>query len=75
MTLLLQTSHLINKRLPPHTGFAPKLLITLELIKQNATLLAALIILTSLLALFFYLQLMHIVALTLSPNTSNSLST
>nr|UEE87735.1 NADH dehydrogenase subunit 2 [Nidirana yeae] len=59
--------------LPPLTGFAPKLLIITELVKQNATLLAALIMLTSLLALFFYLRLTYITALTLSPNTSNSL--
>nr|ADO66016.1 NADH dehydrogenase subunit 2 [Pelophylax cf. bedriagae MB-2010] len=60
--------------LPPLTGFAPKLLITLELVKQNATLLAALIMLASLLALFFYLRLTYIVSLTLPPNTPNSFS-
>lgn len=60
--------------LPPLTGFAPKLLIVLELIKQNATLLASLIILASLLALFFYLRLTYIVSLTLPPNTPNSFS-
>nr|AAK56870.1 NADH dehydrogenase subunit II [Lithobates sylvaticus] len=61
--------------LPPLTGFAPKLLITLELIKQSATLLAATIMFISLLALFFYLRLTYIVTLTLSPNTPNSLLT
>nr|WIF19902.1 NADH dehydrogenase subunit 2 [Pelophylax kurtmuelleri]WIF19940.1 NADH dehydrogenase subunit 2 [Pelophylax kurtmuelleri] len=60
--------------LPPLTGFAPKLLITLELVKQDATLLAALIMLASLLALFFYLRLTYIVSLTLPPNTPNSFS-
>nr|ADO66052.1 NADH dehydrogenase subunit 2 [Pelophylax epeiroticus]WIF19799.1 NADH dehydrogenase subunit 2 [Pelophylax epeiroticus]WIF19801.1 NADH dehydrogenase subunit 2 [Pelophylax epeiroticus]WIF19802.1 NADH dehydrogenase subunit 2 [Pelophylax epeiroticus]WIF19803.1 NADH dehydrogenase subunit 2 [Pelophylax epeiroticus] len=60
--------------LPPLTGFAPKLLITLELVKQDATLLAALIMLASLLALFFYLRLTYVVSLTLPPNTPNSLS-
>nr|CAO78469.1 NADH dehydrogenase subunit 2 [Pelophylax ridibundus] len=60
--------------LPPLTGFAPKLLISLELVKQNATLLAALIMLASLLALFFYLRLTYIVSLTLPPNSPNSLS-
>nr|AOW69079.1 NADH dehydrogenase subunit 2 [Rana pyrenaica] len=59
--------------LPPLTGFAPKLLITLELVKQDATLLAAMIMLISLLALFFYLRLTYIITLTLSPNTPNSL--
>nr|ADL57001.1 NADH dehydrogenase subunit 2 [Lithobates yavapaiensis] len=61
--------------LPPLTGFAPKLLITLELIKQDATLLAATIMLMSILALFFYLRLTYIVAMTLPPNTPNSLLT
>nr|AAK56909.1 NADH dehydrogenase subunit II [Rana muscosa] len=61
--------------LPPLTGFAPKLLITLELIKQNATLLAAAIMFISLLALFFYLRLTYIITMTLSPNTPNSLIT
>nr|YP_010891578.1 NADH dehydrogenase subunit 2 [Hydrophylax leptoglossa]WJL98134.1 NADH dehydrogenase subunit 2 [Hydrophylax leptoglossa] len=61
--------------LPPLTGFAPKLLITLELVKQSAILLAAMIMFASLLALFFYLRLTYIITLTLPPNTSNSLST
>nr|YP_009178230.1 NADH dehydrogenase subunit 2 [Rana draytonii]AAK56882.1 NADH dehydrogenase subunit II [Rana aurora]AJW75534.1 NADH dehydrogenase subunit 2 [Rana draytonii] len=61
--------------LPPLTGFAPKLLITLELVKQNATLLATTIMFISLLALFFYLRLTYIVTMTLSPNTPNSLTT
>nr|YP_009423970.1 NADH dehydrogenase subunit 2 [Rana chaochiaoensis]AAT09591.1 NADH dehydrogenase subunit 2 [Rana chaochiaoensis]ANW37038.1 NADH dehydrogenase subunit 2 [Rana chaochiaoensis] len=59
--------------LPPLTGFAPKLLITLELVKQNATLLASVTMLISLLALFFYLRLTYVITLTLSPNTPNSL--
>nr|YP_010154891.1 NADH dehydrogenase subunit 2 [Hylarana latouchii]QQX28234.1 NADH dehydrogenase subunit 2 [Hylarana latouchii] len=60
--------------LPPLTGFAPKLLITLELIKQNMILLATVIMIASLLALFFYLRLTYIMTLTLPPNTSNSLA-
>nr|YP_010127231.1 NADH dehydrogenase subunit 2 [Rana uenoi]QPO84635.1 NADH dehydrogenase subunit 2 [Rana uenoi] len=59
--------------LPPLTGFAPKLLITLELVKQDAILLASAVMLISLLALFFYLRLTYIIALTLSPNTPDSL--
>nr|BAG28304.1 NADH dehydrogenase subunit 2 [Laliostoma labrosum] len=59
--------------LPPLTGFAPKLLISMELIKQNATILAAAVMLFSLLALFFYLRLTYISSLTLSPNNSHSL--
>nr|ADL57012.1 NADH dehydrogenase subunit 2 [Rana sp. 8 Hillis & Wilcox, 2005] len=59
--------------LPPLTGFTPKLLITLELIKQGATLMAAMAMLMSILALFFYLRLTYIVTMTLPPNTPNSL--
>nr|BAE79533.1 NADH dehydrogenase subunit 2 [Mantella bernhardi] len=58
--------------LPPLTGFIPKLLITTELVKQNATFLATLIMFLSLLALFFYVRLTYIITLTLPPNTSNS---
>nr|QWW93416.1 NADH dehydrogenase subunit 2 [Amolops jinjiangensis] len=60
--------------LPPLTGFAPKLLIILELVKQNSTLLATMIMLASLLSLFFYLRLAYIITLTLPPNTPNSLA-
>ncbi|YP_009130289.1 NADH dehydrogenase subunit 2 (mitochondrion) [Nanorana parkeri] len=58
--------------LPPLTGFSPKLLIILELAKQNTFLLASVTMLASLLALFFYLRLTYIMILTLPPNTSNS---
>nr|ACH72748.1 NADH dehydrogenase subunit 2 [Odorrana geminata] len=57
---------------PPLTGFPPKLLIVLELIKQNMTIFATLIMLASLLAMFFYLRLTYIINLTLSPNIHNS---
>nr|ARX63156.1 NADH dehydrogenase subunit 2 [Cacosternum sp. MCZ15632] len=58
--------------LPPLTGFSPKLLILLELIKQNSLMMAAIIMLAALLTLFFYLRLTYIMTLTLSPNTSSS---
>nr|AAT09582.1 NADH dehydrogenase subunit 2 [Lithobates warszewitschii] len=61
--------------LPPLTGFAPKLLIMLELIKQTAVLLTAAIMFISMLALFFYIRLSYIISLTLSPNTPSSLLT
>nr|ACR77877.1 NADH dehydrogenase subunit 2 [Sylvirana cubitalis]AVP81507.1 NADH dehydrogenase subunit 2 [Sylvirana cubitalis] len=60
--------------LPPLTGFAPKLMITLELIKQDMVLLAAAIMVASLLALFFYLRLTYMMTLTLPPNTTNSMA-
>nr|ALD15673.1 NADH dehydrogenase subunit 2 [Odorrana schmackeri]ALD15675.1 NADH dehydrogenase subunit 2 [Odorrana schmackeri]ALD15677.1 NADH dehydrogenase subunit 2 [Odorrana schmackeri]ALD15727.1 NADH dehydrogenase subunit 2 [Odorrana schmackeri]ARO35571.1 NADH dehydrogenase subunit 2 [Odorrana schmackeri] len=58
--------------LPPLTGFPPKLLIIMELVKQNMLISATLIMLASLLTLFFYLRLTYIITLTLSPNTHNS---
>nr|AVP25723.1 NADH dehydrogenase subunit 2 [Scaphiophryne boribory] len=58
--------------LPPLTGFAPKLVISLELIKQNSPILAASMLLFSLLALFFYIRLTYVMALTLAPNTPPS---
>nr|YP_007025881.1 NADH dehydrogenase subunit 2 [Hoplobatrachus rugulosus]YP_009633269.1 NADH dehydrogenase subunit 2 [Hoplobatrachus chinensis x Hoplobatrachus rugulosus]ADG37207.1 NADH dehydrogenase subunit 2 [Hoplobatrachus rugulosus]AGE11470.1 NADH dehydrogenase subunit 2 [Hoplobatrachus rugulosus]QBS54604.1 NADH dehydrogenase subunit 2 [Hoplobatrachus chinensis x Hoplobatrachus rugulosus] len=61
--------------LPPLSGFAPKLLIILELVKQDAMLISALILAASLLALFFYIRLTYILILTIPPNTSNSPTT
>nr|AGE82814.1 NADH dehydrogenase subunit 2 [Nanorana taihangnica] len=58
--------------LPPLTGFSPKLLIILELAKQNVFLLASITMLASLLALFFYLRLTYVMILTLPPNIPNS---
>nr|YP_010933662.1 NADH dehydrogenase subunit 2 [Ptychadena erlangeri]WKT10470.1 NADH dehydrogenase subunit 2 [Ptychadena erlangeri] len=59
--------------LPPLTGFSPKLLISLELVKQNTIFLVLLVSFASLLSLYFYLRLTYVITLTLSPNTSNSL--
>nr|AGN71142.1 NADH dehydrogenase subunit 2 [Dendrobates auratus] len=56
--------------LPPLTGFIPKWLIAQELIKQNLTTYALLILLMTLLSLFFYLRLTYITSLTLAPNSS-----
>nr|AVP81574.1 NADH dehydrogenase subunit 2 [Sylvirana montosa]AVP81575.1 NADH dehydrogenase subunit 2 [Sylvirana montosa]AVP81586.1 NADH dehydrogenase subunit 2 [Sylvirana montosa]AVP81588.1 NADH dehydrogenase subunit 2 [Sylvirana montosa] len=70
MTLLL----LSLAGLPPFLGFAPKILISMELVKQNAILLAALIMVTSMLSLFFYLRLSYILTQTMPPNTLNSSS-
>nr|AEC33124.1 NADH dehydrogenase subunit 2 [Calyptocephallela gayi] len=58
--------------LPPLSGFTPKWLIAQELIKQNATPFATVILLSTLLSLFFYLRLTYIMALTLAPNPSTS---
>nr|AVP25648.1 NADH dehydrogenase subunit 2 [Elachistocleis ovalis] len=58
--------------LPPLTGFPPKLLISLELIKQDSLALTGLMLLTTLLALFFYIRLTYIMTLTLAPNSTSS---
>nr|YP_009251052.1 NADH dehydrogenase subunit 2 [Microhyla butleri]AMZ00068.1 NADH dehydrogenase subunit 2 [Microhyla butleri] len=60
--------------LPPLTGFAPKLLISMELIKQNSSILAGTILLASLLALYFYIRLTYVMTLTLPPNSSSSVA-
>nr|AEB39288.1 NADH dehydrogenase subunit 2 [Hyloxalus sauli] len=58
--------------LPPLTGFLPKWLIAQELIKQDLTVFALLILLSTLLSLFFYLRLTYTMSLTLAPNTTKS---
>nr|AAP72105.1 NADH dehydrogenase subunit II [Craugastor podiciferus] len=54
--------------LPPFTGFLPKLLIALELVKQNLNLYAIALLISSLISLFFYLRLTYILAITLAPH-------
>nr|WAB69996.1 NADH dehydrogenase subunit 2 [Osteocephalus aff. leoniae DO-2022] len=58
--------------LPPLTGFMPKWLIAQEMIKQNLIMFALIILLSTLLSLFFYLRLTYTMSLTLAPNFSNS---
>nr|APB92152.1 NADH dehydrogenase subunit 2 [Andrias davidianus]APB92165.1 NADH dehydrogenase subunit 2 [Andrias davidianus] len=58
--------------LPPTTGFMPKWLILLELIKQGMTTVAFMMSMTTLLSLFFYIRLSYMISLTTSPNMSNS---
>nr|AGN71473.1 NADH dehydrogenase subunit 2 [Pristimantis thymelensis] len=56
--------------LPPLTGFMPKWLIAQEMIKQNLIMFTLIILLSTLLSLFFYLRLTYILSLTLAPNLS-----
>nr|YP_254689.1 NADH dehydrogenase subunit 2 [Zhangixalus schlegelii]BAD99479.1 NADH dehydrogenase subunit 2 [Zhangixalus schlegelii] len=58
--------------LPPLTGFAPKLLIVMELIKQGSIIMASAAMMASLLALFFYLRLAYVMIMIIFPNTSTS---
>nr|APG38557.1 NADH dehydrogenase subunit 2 [Kaloula sp. Leyte-Samar] len=58
--------------LPPLTGFAPKLMIVMELTKQNSLILAGIMLLTSLITLYFYVRMTYVMALTLAPNITPS---
>nr|WIL10171.1 NADH dehydrogenase subunit 2 [Oreolalax rhodostigmatus] len=55
--------------LPPLSGFLPKLMILLELIRQNSLITASIMILSALLSLFFYVRLLYLLTLTTYPNT------
>nr|YP_010296691.1 NADH dehydrogenase subunit 2 [Gracixalus yunnanensis]UMI33284.1 NADH dehydrogenase subunit 2 [Gracixalus yunnanensis] len=72
LTPMLMLTLLSLAGLPPLLGFAPKLLITLELTNQNLIILVPLALLASLLALFFYLRLTYIMIMLTFPNTSIS---
>nr|AEK27551.1 NADH dehydrogenase subunit 2 [Anolis chrysolepis] len=60
--------------LPPLTGFMPKWLILEELITQNLIPPTLIMMVSTLLSLFFYLRLTYTTALTISPNTTNTKS-
>nr|YP_010398020.1 NADH dehydrogenase subunit 2 [Rasbora trifasciata]UQJ79310.1 NADH dehydrogenase subunit 2 [Rasbora trifasciata] len=60
--------------LPPMTGFIPKWLIIQELTKQSLPLTATIMVLTALISLYFYLRLCYTAALTISPNTNNTIA-
>nr|AFL70285.1 NADH dehydrogenase subunit 2 [Spicospina flammocaerulea] len=72
LTALSMLTLLSLAGLPPLSGFMPKWLIAQELIKQNLTMFATVILLSTLLSLFFYLRLSYIMTLTLAPNPSSS---
>nr|AGN71167.1 NADH dehydrogenase subunit 2 [Eleutherodactylus atkinsi] len=72
LTALALLSLLSLSGLPPLTGFMPKWLIANELIKQHMTIFALVILLSTLLTLFFYLRLTYSLSLTLAPNPSFS---
>nr|YP_008854686.1 NADH dehydrogenase subunit 2 [Gobiobotia intermedia]AHA41563.1 NADH dehydrogenase subunit 2 [Gobiobotia intermedia] len=60
--------------LPPLTGFMPKWLILQELAKQSLPITATIMALAALLSLYFYLRLCYAMTLTISPNTTNSIT-
>nr|YP_009517130.1 NADH dehydrogenase subunit 2 [Pristis pristis]AYE93041.1 NADH dehydrogenase subunit 2 [Pristis pristis] len=75
LTITMLTTLLSLGGLPPLTGFMPKWLILQELTKQNLTIPATIMTLTTLLSLFFYLRLCYTTTLTLSPNPTTYIST
>nr|UAT16100.1 NADH dehydrogenase subunit 2 [Thoropa miliaris] len=75
MTALSLLALLSLSGLPPLTGFLPKWMIAQEMVKQDLTMFALVILLSTLLSLFFYLRLTYTMSLTLSPNSINSSST
>nr|AGN71316.1 NADH dehydrogenase subunit 2 [Leptophryne borbonica] len=72
LTALSMLSLLSLSGLPPLTGFLPKWLIAQEMIKQNMAMFTLMILLSSLLSLFFYLRLTYLMSMTLAPNLSSS---
>nr|AAP72042.1 NADH dehydrogenase subunit II [Leptodactylus mystacinus] len=58
--------------LPPLTGFLPKWLIAQEMVKQDLISFALVILMSTLLSLFFYLRMSYSMSLTLAPNSSFS---
>uniref|UniRef100_J9Y1K2 NADH-ubiquinone oxidoreductase chain 2 n=2 Tax=Cyrtodactylus pulchellus TaxID=401524 RepID=J9Y1K2_9SAUR len=58
--------------LPPLTGFMPKWLILKELTSAGLTIIATLLLMTSLPSLFFYVRLAYLTTLTTPPSTTNT---
>nr|YP_009330803.1 NADH dehydrogenase subunit 2 [Batagur trivittata]APD80696.1 NADH dehydrogenase subunit 2 [Batagur trivittata] len=57
--------------LPPLTGFMPKWLIIQELSKQHMSLTTTMMVIMSMLSLFFYLRTSYQATITLPPNSTN----
>nr|YP_009180024.1 NADH dehydrogenase subunit 2 [Strauchbufo raddei]ALL53105.1 NADH dehydrogenase subunit 2 [Strauchbufo raddei]ALP29930.1 NADH dehydrogenase subunit 1 [Strauchbufo raddei]WMW23603.1 NADH dehydrogenase subunit 2 [Strauchbufo raddei] len=74
LTALSMLSLLSLSGLPPLTGFLPKWFIAQEMIKQDMIMFALVILLSTLLSLFFYLRLTYSMSLTLAPSLSSSSS-
>nr|ADF59375.1 NADH dehydrogenase subunit 2 [Cyrtodactylus agusanensis] len=58
--------------LPPLTGFMPKWLILKELTSMKLPLIATVLLMSSLLALYFYVRLAYLTMLTTPPTTTNT---
>nr|YP_009312322.1 NADH dehydrogenase subunit 2 [Garra poecilura]BAV71797.1 NADH dehydrogenase subunit 2 [Garra poecilura] len=60
--------------LPPLTGFLPKWLILDELAKQDLTITALTMAMSSMISLYFYMRLCYTLTLTNFPNTANAMA-
>nr|YP_003345399.2 NADH dehydrogenase subunit 2 [Ariosoma shiroanago]BAI53407.2 NADH dehydrogenase subunit 2 [Ariosoma shiroanago] len=58
--------------LPPLTGFVPKWLILQEMANQDLTVAATMMLMASVLSLYFYIRISYTTALTIPPNTVNT---
>nr|AAP72061.1 NADH dehydrogenase subunit II [Craugastor bocourti] len=58
--------------LPPLTGFLPKWLIVQELIEHNLIVYATVALVAALINLFYYLRLVYILVLTMTPHSTSS---
>nr|AOO53833.1 NADH dehydrogenase subunit 2 [Anolis imias] len=72
MTCVMMMLLLSLGGLPPLTGFLPKWLILKELTAQSLTTVAAIMAMSALLSLFFYLRLAYSTTLTLTPSTTQT---
>nr|AEK27571.1 NADH dehydrogenase subunit 2 [Anolis chrysolepis] len=72
LTVMMMMLLLSLGGLPPLTGFMPKWLILNELVTQNLIPTALIMMMATLLNLFFYLRIAYTTTLTLSPNTTQT---
>nr|WIF29577.1 NADH dehydrogenase subunit 2 [Paraechinus hypomelas] len=71
MASLLALTLLSLGGLPPLSGFLPKWLVTQELIKNNNMIMALIMLVLSLINLFFYMRLIYSTSLTMFPSMNN----
>nr|YP_009308962.1 NADH dehydrogenase subunit 2 [Scutiger ningshanensis]AOS86708.1 NADH dehydrogenase subunit 2 [Scutiger ningshanensis] len=69
ITVLASLALLSMGGLPPLSGFFPKLLILMELVKQSTMIIASIMAVSALISLFFYVRLLYSLSLTIYPNT------
>nr|WIF29421.1 NADH dehydrogenase subunit 2 [Paraechinus micropus] len=71
MALLIALILMSLGGLPPLSGFLPKWLVVQELVKNNNTIMALIMLMLSLINLFFYMRLIYSTSLTMFPSMNN----